>query len=96
MAEHHTIMKACRSLRQTDWDGVLLRHYPLLTRGWTFQERILARRCVHFTVKELVWECKCEYPFSPLSPSFPSPSSPLDPSTPPTHPHIKPPASNHT
>lgn len=55
---HHHIMKACRSLRQNVWDGQLRRDYPLLTRGWTFQERILARRCVHFTAFELVWECK--------------------------------------
>ena len=57
---HHEIMKVCRSLRQCDWDSTLHRHYRLLTRGWTFQERILARRCVHFTGKELVWECKSE------------------------------------
>ncbi len=56
--EHHDIMKVCRSLRQRDWDTTLYDHYRLLTRGWTFQERILARRCVHFTEKELVWECK--------------------------------------
>ncbi|KAK3323337.1 heterokaryon incompatibility protein-domain-containing protein [Cercophora scortea] len=55
---HHLIMRACRSLRQNVWDDALRELYPLLTRGWTFQERILARRCVHFTVTELVWECK--------------------------------------
>ncbi|KAK3688678.1 heterokaryon incompatibility protein-domain-containing protein [Podospora appendiculata] len=55
---HHLIMRACRSLRQNVWDDALREFYPLLTRGWTFQERILARRCVHFTVSELVWECK--------------------------------------
>ena len=58
-AKHHLIMKACRSLRQSDWDGVLRRDYPLLKRGWPFQERILARRIIHFTQAELVWECKC-------------------------------------
>ncbi|KAM0226806.1 hypothetical protein ACHAP5_012310 [Fusarium lateritium] len=31
---------------------------PLLTRGWTFQERALSARIVHFTRQELVWECK--------------------------------------
>ncbi|KAK0619165.1 heterokaryon incompatibility protein-domain-containing protein, partial [Immersiella caudata] len=55
----------CRSLRQSEWDSTLFQHYRLLTRGWTFQERILARRVVHFTGKELVWECKtgrwCDY-----------------------------------
>lgn len=47
--EHHQIMKVCHSLRQRDWDSTLHHHYRLLTRGWTFQERILARRVVHFT-----------------------------------------------
>ncbi|KAB5566199.1 heterokaryon incompatibility protein-domain-containing protein [Coniochaeta sp. 2T2.1] len=56
--EHHLIMKACRSLRQRIWDERLRRDYCLLTRGWAYQERMLARRIVHFTCFELVWECK--------------------------------------
>ncbi|KAH9206801.1 hypothetical protein DL95DRAFT_236562, partial [Leptodontidium sp. 2 PMI_412] len=36
----------------------------ILSRGWCFQERMLATRIVHFTPTELVWECqkcrKCE------------------------------------
>ena len=32
--------------------------YPLLTRGWVFRERLLARRVLNFASKELVWECK--------------------------------------
>ncbi|KAH6662896.1 heterokaryon incompatibility protein-domain-containing protein [Plectosphaerella plurivora] len=60
MAEHRLVMTACRSLKQRVWDDRLLARYPLLTRGWTFQERILARRCVHFTNVDLVWECKRE------------------------------------
>ncbi|KAF8860244.1 HET-domain-containing protein [Acephala macrosclerotiorum] len=31
--------------------------FPLLTRGWTYQERLLAPRVLHFCEKELVWEC---------------------------------------
>ncbi len=31
--------------------------YPLLTRGWAFQERILAPRVVHFCRDEMSWEC---------------------------------------
>jgi hypothetical protein len=31
--------------------------YPLLTRGWAYQERFLAPRVLHFCEKELVWEC---------------------------------------
>jgi hypothetical protein len=37
---------------------------PLFQRTWAYQERALARRVVHFTKYELVWECresqKCE------------------------------------
>lgn len=30
---------------------------PVFTRGWTFQERLLSPRIIHFTHTELVWEC---------------------------------------
>jgi hypothetical protein len=32
--------------------------FPLLTRAWVFQERILAPRVLHFSHLELVWECR--------------------------------------
>lgn len=32
--------------------------FPLLSRGWAFQERLLAPRVLHFCKKELVWECQ--------------------------------------
>ncbi|PMD45624.1 HET-domain-containing protein [Hyaloscypha variabilis F] len=35
--------------------------HPLLTRGWTFQERLLATRTLHFLREDLIWECKCRY-----------------------------------
>ena len=31
---------------------------PLQSRGWVFQERLLARRNLHFCRDQLVWECK--------------------------------------
>jgi hypothetical protein len=31
---------------------------PLFTRAWAFQERMLAKRIVHFTSSEIVWECR--------------------------------------
>lgn len=31
--------------------------FPLVARGWTFQERLLSLRLVHFTAGELMWEC---------------------------------------
>lgn len=34
---------------------------PLSQRAWTFQEQLLARRMVHFTKEEMVWECRSRY-----------------------------------
>jgi hypothetical protein len=31
--------------------------FPLLARGWVFQERLLSSRMLHFAKDELVWEC---------------------------------------
>ena len=31
--------------------------YPLNTRGWTMQERLLSRRLLHFGAYEMIWEC---------------------------------------
>ncbi|TVY76001.1 hypothetical protein LSUE1_G003927 [Lachnellula suecica] len=45
---------------------------PLLARAWTFQERILSTRIIHFTSMELIFECKqdihCECSPSPRKP----------------------------
>lgn len=34
--------------------------WPLFTRGWTLQERLLATRVLHITPNEVIWECKTE------------------------------------
>lgn len=34
--------------------------YGLNSRGWTYQERLLSRRVLHFTPSELAWECTKE------------------------------------
>lgn len=34
---------------------------PLNGRAWTFQERLLAKRVVHYTPNELKWECKTSH-----------------------------------
>jgi hypothetical protein len=31
--------------------------WPLLNRGWVYQEQLLSRRMLHFTRNELIWEC---------------------------------------
>ena len=56
-AEAHRIMRTCRTMTQNEWENQLRDTYPLLCRGWAFQERLLARRIVHFAVMELSWEC---------------------------------------
>ena len=35
-------------------------YQPLNSRSWTFQERLLARRIVHYTEQQMIWQCqKC-------------------------------------
>jgi hypothetical protein len=34
-----------------------LTRFPLSSRGWVYQERLLSRRVVHFTEHEIMWEC---------------------------------------
>ncbi|POR37078.1 Uncharacterized protein TPAR_02724 [Tolypocladium paradoxum] len=40
------------------------REWPLLARGWVYQEQLLSRRMLHFSRHELLWECnekmKCQ------------------------------------
>jgi hypothetical protein len=33
---------------------------PLLKRAWVYQERLLAPRTLHFTTKQIIWECNSE------------------------------------
>jgi hypothetical protein len=58
--------------REEPWDDPQLLPPSLLsTRGWVFQERILATRTIHYTHWEAVWECgteircECGYPPEP-------------------------------
>ncbi|KAH7088189.1 heterokaryon incompatibility protein-domain-containing protein [Paraphoma chrysanthemicola] len=44
-----------------DHKPFIRRSFPLLTRGWALQERLLSPRIVHFTKSELVWECIEEF-----------------------------------
>lgn len=36
---------------------------PLAKRAWVFQERQLSRRVLHFTSREVIWECCAEGPY---------------------------------
>jgi hypothetical protein len=49
--EHHKVWRK----GEEHWEAPEL---PLFRRAWAFQERLLARRIIHFTKEELVWECK--------------------------------------
>ncbi|KAK0613318.1 heterokaryon incompatibility protein-domain-containing protein [Immersiella caudata] len=41
-----------RSVRPQDFN-----RYPIHSRGWVFQEKMLSRRILHMTNTELVWQC---------------------------------------
>ena len=43
-----------------DFDGEGMYDHALFKRAWTFQERLLAPRIIHFTKNECVWECSSE------------------------------------
>lgn len=43
-----------------DLDELIREGYPVLTRGWIFQERVLSSRTVHCAPGELLWECISE------------------------------------
>jgi hypothetical protein len=53
---HLSIQKVMRHWERT-WTSNRESRFPLLTRAWVFQERLLAPRVLHFSHQELVWEC---------------------------------------
>lgn len=55
---NHEIITSCRTKSNQWWEKHIEKTFPLLSRGWAFQERMLATRIVHFTPSELVWECQ--------------------------------------
>lgn len=48
---HHRLF----TVVQTHWWGSLLNDQPLNLRAWVMQERLLARRVIHFGEEEVVW-----------------------------------------
>lgn len=56
------IQKWC--LRQTNLSYEEdVKRSPLAARGWAAQERILSPRIVHFTARQIVWECASSWQF---------------------------------
>jgi hypothetical protein len=57
---------------ETSWASISA--FPLLSRAWVFQERLLAPRVLHFSHNELVWECselgdcQCRGYYAPSNP----------------------------
>jgi hypothetical protein len=51
------IRKALHHWNQMPASQVALK-FPLLSRAWVFQERLLSRRILHFCDSELIWECR--------------------------------------
>lgn len=41
------------------WERICLRS-PLFSRAWVFQERLLAKRVLHFGKEQLFWECRTD------------------------------------
>lgn len=44
-------------------DGTSFTALPLFTRGWIYQERVMAQRFVHFVANRIVWECPTRQTF---------------------------------
>ncbi|KAF2092833.1 HET-domain-containing protein [Rhizodiscina lignyota] len=41
-------------------DDRFMSEFPLLSRGWVYQERLLSRRVLYFGCREFIWECCSE------------------------------------
>lgn len=61
------------------------RDQPLNRRAWTFQERLMSRRVLHFTTREMMWECsmlsecECRRESAPVSSRYFLPAPEDDP-----------------
>jgi hypothetical protein len=42
----------------THWSEINSEEWPLLNRGWIYQEMRLSRRVLHFCSQEVIWECQ--------------------------------------
>lgn len=64
-ASFENLAKTVYHIVETDFVDHQVFSGPLHTRGWVFQERILAPRTIHFAEHQVFWECsagiKCEY-----------------------------------
>jgi hypothetical protein len=41
----------------TTWTKIKSKEWPLLDRGWVYQEMRFSRRVLHFGAQEVIWEC---------------------------------------
>ncbi|OAL46641.1 HET-domain-containing protein [Pyrenochaeta sp. DS3sAY3a] len=60
--EYEVFIRCCLDERHipawhTASRGSFMYNLPLMTRAWTFQERLLSKRLIHFVAGEVMWEC---------------------------------------
>ena len=55
----NTNLRRCRVIDSTFWDRCV-ENGPVNRRGWVLQERMMARRVLHFCDGQMAWEC-CEF-----------------------------------
>lgn len=55
-AKLHSLWKKCKVVDASFWDD-LIERAPVNTRGWVYQERLLAPRVLHFCGNQIAWEC---------------------------------------
>lgn len=56
--EYNIYVKLKISHREFSESPSSLDTMPLFSRAWVFQERLLATRVIHYTSREIMWECK--------------------------------------
>ncbi|KAF2850372.1 HET-domain-containing protein [Plenodomus tracheiphilus IPT5] len=54
------IRAACRGQPLPGYTNTYVRPWPLLQRGWVFQEVSLSPRVIYFGAEEVVWQCRCK------------------------------------
>lgn len=65
-AKLKSLWKKCKIIDASFWED-LIERAPVNTRGWVYQERLLAPRVLHFCGNQIAWECS-EFDCSEIHP----------------------------